>query len=140
MCQIIGICSQAYKNDIRLYRLEKKDKSIKAVQYDHDILQASLESEWEVALMDEIKARKVIAVEGKDEVRFIESLLRYMNIDVSKIQIVDVAGKNNFKKKLPALVRMTGFSEVEIFAVVRDADDDSESAFKSIKHVWIKKI
>ncbi|MFQ6055090.1 MAG: ATP/GTP-binding protein [Methanosarcinales archaeon] len=35
-------------DDIRLYRIERKDDDFRAVSYDHRTLEASLESEWEV--------------------------------------------------------------------------------------------
>ena len=79
-----------------------------------------------------VDSKKVIAVEGHDEVNFFESLLKVMGI--SDVEIYDVAGKNQFKTKLPALTKQTGFSKVEAFAVIRDADDNAENAFQSIKN------
>lgn len=35
-------------DDIRLYRIERKDDDFKAVTYDHKTLEASLDSDWEV--------------------------------------------------------------------------------------------
>lgn len=78
--------------------------------------------------------KKVIAVEGKDEVNFFDALLRYLGI--TDVEVRDVAGKENFKLKLPALVRMSGFSDV--LAVIRDADDDANGAFESIRDLLKK--
>ncbi len=36
------------KDEIRLFRIEKKDDSLKAISYDHKTLEASLERNWEV--------------------------------------------------------------------------------------------
>ena len=48
------------------------------------------------------------------------------------MQIEDVGGKDQFKDKLPALVKTSGFSNVEIFAVIRDADINANNAFRSV--------
>ncbi|MBC8234641.1 hypothetical protein H8E77_34290 [bacterium] len=79
---------------------------------------------------DIIRHKKVIAVEGKDEVEFFRALFRY--IEITDIEIYNVRGKEQFKTKLPALVRMPGFSDVEAFAVIRDADKNANAAFQSI--------
>ena len=80
-----------------------------------------------------INKNKVLAVEGKDEVNFFKALLEH--IEVTGFQVFDVAGKAQFKKKLPALVKMSGFSDVKLLAVIRDADDDANAAFGSIKYI-----
>lgn len=83
-----------------------------------------------------INKKKVIVVEGKNEIKFFEALLEYM--EIADYEIYDVKGKNNFKNEIPALVRTTGFSDVEVFAVIRDADNDANSAFESIKNILKK--
>jgi hypothetical protein len=35
-------------DEIRLYRVERKDDDFKIVSYDHKTLEASLDSDWEV--------------------------------------------------------------------------------------------
>ncbi len=75
-----------------------------------------------------ITERNVLAVEGEDERNFFSVLLPHMGI--LGVQIEPVGGKNQFKDKLPALVRTPGFSLVEYLAIVRDRDDDD--AFESI--------
>ncbi|MEA1866345.1 MAG: ATPase, partial [Euryarchaeota archaeon] len=42
--------TQTGKNndDVRLYRIERKDGDFRVVSYDHDVLEASLDSGWEV--------------------------------------------------------------------------------------------
>ncbi len=35
-------------DDVRLYRIERKDDDFKVVRYDHNVLEASLDREWEV--------------------------------------------------------------------------------------------
>ena len=79
----------------------------------------------------EIKYKRVLLVEGKDDKDFFKALLKHMGI--SDCYVDDVEGKDNFKTKIPALVKATGFMDnVEVFAVIRDADSDAEGSFKSI--------
>lgn len=85
----------------------------------------------------EIKNKKILAVEGKDEVNFFESFLDYL--DISDVQIIDVGGKQQLHNVLPSLAKLRGFSEVEILAIVRDADDNGDGAFQSIKNILERK-
>lgn len=87
--------------------------------------------------MDTIREKKVLAVEGKDEENFFKALLKY--VDITDFEIRDVGGKDQFKNKLPALVKIPGFSDVvEVLAVIRDADNDANAAFKSIRDILRK--
>jgi len=83
-----------------------------------------------------IRQKKVLAVEGKDEVNFFNELLK--DTGITGFEIRDVGGKQQFKSKLPALVRMSGFSNVEVLAIIRDANNDANAAFKSIKNILRK--
>jgi hypothetical protein len=80
--------------------------------------------------------KKIIAVEGQDEVYFLDALLR--NMKITGMEIRAVGGKQQFKDKLPALVRMSGFSDVEVLAIIRDADNDANGAFESIRNILKK--
>ncbi|RJS68443.1 hypothetical protein CW696_08625 [ANME-2 cluster archaeon] len=84
--------------------------------------------------MEPIREKKVLAVEGKDEVNFFDALLKHLGI-TDDVEVRDVGGKYQFKSKLPALVRTTGFSDVEVFAIIRDADTDANAAFESIRDI-----
>ena len=81
-----------------------------------------------------INSKKVIAVEGKDEINFFKALLRHINI--TDFDIREIGGKDQFPKKLPALLNARGFyladrsSFVTHLAIIRDRDEDE--AFKSI--------
>jgi len=78
-----------------------------------------------------IQATKLLAVEGKDECNFFESLLRYERID--GIQPVDIGGKDKFQIELPLLIKISGFRNVEVIGFIRDADAlPAASAFNSI--------
>ena len=85
--------------------------------------------------MKNITHKKVLAVEGKDECYFFEALLDYMGI--IEYQIYDIEGKNNFRTKIPALVKTSDldFDKVDVFAIIRDADDNHEGAFESISYI-----
>jgi len=84
--------------------------------------------------LSSIDSKKVLAVEGKDDKNFFNALLKH--IGIADFDIREVGGKNQFRKKLPALVNARGFfladgsSFVSHLAIVRDKDEDD--AFKSI--------
>jgi len=84
--------------------------------------------------MEPIREKKVLAVEGKDEVNFFDALLKHLGI-TDDVEVRDVGGKYQFKSKLPALVRTTGFSDVEVFVIIRDADTDANAVFESIRDI-----
>ncbi|MBL7092356.1 hypothetical protein ISS22_00135 [candidate division KSB1 bacterium] len=88
-------------------------------------------------MLNVIRKKKVLAVEGDDEINFFDSLLKYLGI--SDIEIRKVGGKDQFKNKLPALVESSGFFDnVEVFAVIRDANADANAAFASVKNILKK--
>jgi hypothetical protein len=81
-----------------------------------------------------IKSRKVLAVEGQDEEEFFGALLRYM--DIGDFDMRHVGGKDQFRTKLPALKRVSGFFNVDgspfvtYLAIIRD--QNSDDAFESV--------
>lgn len=86
---------------------------------------------------ESITKKKLLAVEGKDEVIFFKELFKHMGMyDI--VQVLDVAGKDNFKKEMPLLKKATGFSDLEAIVIIRDADNSYQSAFESIKGVLEK--
>lgn len=86
--------------------------------------------------MDEIKKSKILIVEGKDEVSFFKAFFKHEKIE--GVQIYDIGGKDNFKNDLPIFVRLSNFSRVETMAVIRDADENADQAFISIKNILKK--
>lgn len=84
-----------------------------------------------------IKHKKIIAVEGPDDDKFFDALLRYMNITDFDIRFV--GGKDEFNKKLAALKNVSGFFDADgspfitHLAIIRDKDGDE--AFKSISNI-----
>lgn len=91
-----------------------------------------------------INSKKVLAVEGKDEINFFNALLQYMNI--KDVDIRDVVGKDQFSKKLLALIKTRGFfladgsSFVTHLAIIRDEDKDKalESVVKIVTNIGLK--
>jgi hypothetical protein len=81
--------------------------------------------------------KKLLAVEGMDEVVFFEELLRHMGM-TDKIDVRQVGGKDQFKIKLPVLQKITGFDKLETVGIIRDADESFERAFESVKGVLQK--
>jgi hypothetical protein len=81
-----------------------------------------------------ITKKKLLMVEGKDEENFFKALLEHIEMK-DMVDIFDVKGKDNFRNSLPGLKNTSGFSNLDAFVVIRDADDSFENAFKSVKGV-----
>lgn len=88
---------------------------------------------------DTIDKEKILAVEGQDEKNFFTALLKHIDIPASEFAIHDIGGKDQFKHKLPALVKVSGFFEtVKTLVVIRDAEDNADTTFESIKDILKK--
>lgn len=87
-------------------------------------------------MQNEIQQSKLLCVEGKDEINFFHELLNHL--EIYEVEIKEVGGKTNFKNELPTLTASSGFSDVEILAIIRDADDNPEGAFHSVKNILKK--
>ena len=76
-------------------------------------------------------------MEGEDERRLFSALIRRLDSEVPDIQIIPVGGKDAFRKRIGAInIRAEAKAEENgwsryVMAVIRDADENSESAFKS---------
>ncbi len=82
--------------------------------------------------------KRLLVVEGKDEINFSQKLLEYIGIS-DIVDIRDAGGKNKFKVLMPALSLASGFRSLEKIAIIRDADGNAIDAFKSVTGV-LKKI
>ena len=78
-----------------------------------------------------IEQAKLLVVEGVDDKRLFNALLRH--IGVSGIQIVDAGGKDNIRQTLRVITQSPGFSAVSSIGVVRDADANAGSALQSVQ-------
>lgn len=78
-----------------------------------------------------ISKKKLLLVEGKDELGFFEVLMGKAGID--DVQVVDCGGKNNMANKFGALLLTPGFADVSAYAIVRDADENEMNAVNSLR-------
>lgn len=78
----------------------------------------------------EIKETKIIAVEGKDEINFFTALFKHL--EIKGIQLINFGGKNNFNNRIEQIVKLEGFDNITHFGLIRDADDNYQSALESI--------
>ncbi len=78
-----------------------------------------------------ITKKRLLVVEGEDEINFFEKLLKYINM-TDLVDIREVGGKAQFKNKMPVLQKASGFNRLEHIAIIRDADENAAGAFASI--------
>jgi hypothetical protein len=78
-----------------------------------------------------ITKKRLLVVEGEDEINFFEKLLKYINM-TDLVDIREVGGKAQFKNKMPVLQKASGFNKLEHIAIIRDADENAAGAFASI--------
>lgn len=84
----------------------------------------------------QIQKKKLLLVEGNDEVVFFQSLFKEMN--VNSIQIYPVGGKEQFRNEIPLIVKHREFNNVTKIGCIRDADEDKKAAFDSISNVLVR--
>lgn len=77
-----------------------------------------------------IETDKLLMVEGESDKTFFGELFDKKGIQ--GIQIISVGGKNNFNDELSAIVKLPDFQDLKSLAILRDADQSAESAFKSL--------
>jgi hypothetical protein len=83
-----------------------------------------------VEIPKSIDCNNILLVEGIDEVNLFKALFLQRNI--TNIQIIPLGGKDQFRPKLPELVKIPGFRQVSRIGILRDADVNAKSAFISI--------
>ena len=83
------------------------------------------------APFEEIVKPKLLIGEGKEEVRFFESLLR--SLGIGDVQVTDYAGKEKLRAFLITLPRIPGFAGLGTLGITRDADDNPGAAADSIR-------
>ena len=79
----------------------------------------------------EITEKKLLLVEGNDEVVFFGALLDSKG--ASGIQIEESGGKSQFAAKLGAIKNTPGFDNVQSMAVIHDADNNVDGSFQRIQ-------
>ena len=73
---------------------------------------------------------KLLLVEGNDDLRFFRALSR--SIGTNDVAVDSYNGKSNLRNDLAERVRNPGFQTVTSLGIVRDADNNSQSAFDSV--------
>lgn len=81
--------------------------------------------------LEAITESKLILVEGNDDKNLLAALIKHLRL--TGIQIIPIVGKGEMRDKIMAIRQTTDFEDkVTSFGVVRDADEDAESAFQSV--------
>ncbi|MBF0610774.1 MAG: hypothetical protein HQL55_06585 [Magnetococcales bacterium] len=84
----------------------------------------------------DIRMGKLLLVEGMDEVNFFACLLSHMAM--LDVQVIQLAGKDHFHRRFPLILNSKHFHQVRAYAILRDADQDPDNAFKSVAHLLRK--
>ena len=87
---------------------------------------------------DRIKKSKLILCEGRDEENF---LISWLNSDElsnepgfsSEIQVLNFEGNSDLSRQLEKYRKMDGFDSLTHLMIIRDAEQDSDGAVKSIQ-------
>jgi hypothetical protein len=74
---------------------------------------------------------KVLLVEGMTPFQFFKALLKHINL-LDVIEIRNFGGVTDFTVFLETLIATPGFDKVESLGIVRDAEDNANSAFASV--------
>jgi len=86
------------------------------------------------AFLKPIESKKILAVEGMDEINFFDVLLE--DINIRDCDIREVGGKDQFPIKFPLLIKASGFPLVTHIGIVRDKDEMKKTeAFESIVNI-----
>jgi len=82
-----------------------------------------------------ITERKLVVVEGNDDKRFFEALLKHLQL--TNVQCIALGGRDEMRKTETwrALMATPGFSGLEAIAIIRDADESPQSAFQSLRDI-----
>lgn len=77
----------------------------------------------------EIKKRKLILVEGDDDKRVLEALLKTLKLD-HNIQVLEFGGINKYREYVRTLPGLPKFRQVESLGIILDADKNAQSAMQ----------
>jgi hypothetical protein len=82
--------------------------------------------------LGEIMLPKLLIVEGDDDRRFFHAMIKFLHL--KDIEVRQVGGKDRMKSDIDTLRKTPGFNDVVVsIGLIRDADDNSQDAFKSIQ-------
>jgi hypothetical protein len=89
-------------------------------------------------LPEEIRNKKLLVVEGTDDIGFFVEVLKKQNI--LGVYVTGLGGKYEFNDELPRLTKISGFSNITHFGIIRDKDDKSQNdAFESVANTLRRK-
>lgn len=77
----------------------------------------------------QITSSSLLLVEGKVDWGFFTVLLRHIAITDTQVEVV--GGTAGFQERVSAAVLAPGFADVTRLALMRDADEDAQAAFRS---------
>ena len=81
--------------------------------------------------LEPVKESKLVVVEGNDDKNLLDALIEELGL--TGIQTVPIGGKGEMRDKIMAIRQTTDFeNKVTSLGVVRDADEDAESTFRSV--------
>jgi len=80
---------------------------------------------------NQIRKSKLLLVEGYHEKDFFDAWLKFLKRD--DIQVMPFEGKTAFKGFIRLIVKQSEFQNVVSMLIIRDADNDPNSAFDSIR-------
>ena len=81
----------------------------------------------------QIRTDRLLLVEGRDEVNLFTALIERRADAEPAIQVIDAGGKDRFPRRLRAIrTAAQARPALRSIGVVRDADDDAGSAFRSV--------
>lgn len=78
-----------------------------------------------------ISEPNILVVEGDEDKAFFEALIQHLGL--FKIQVMPIGGKKQLKANLMALRMHSEFQTVRSLGIIRDADDNPEAAFQSVR-------
>ena len=84
-----------------------------------------------------ISYSKVLLVEGRDAFEFFKAMLRHLGL-LSEIEIRNFGGVGELADYLDTLRITSGFSGITSLGIVRDAETDADSAFRSVCNALTK--
>ena len=83
--------------------------------------------------LTDIEQESLLLVEGIEDARFFDAFLK-QGLDKDNVQIVQVGGKDNFREFITKLIKVAdNFPNLRSLGMVRDADDNPEAAFLSLR-------
>ena len=80
-----------------------------------------------------IDSKRLLLVEGRDEVNLFKALIKRQIGDDADIQVFDVGGKDQFPLNFSAVNKQVKtLKDFRSIGVIRDADDDAKAALESV--------